>query len=168
MLELLVVYDALLLLFYFGSYLIFRFFIEFIRDMNNVWWSALSLGPLSLFQWFLFFIALVLIINGVIIEEKYKPILKKVKLGYSVENNFLLFLCCLVAILIFSNQIQTIHLVQLVIILLLSTFLYLIELKKRHAFFYPIPRYVTASIFALLFSTPINPTGIPIIKLGVL
>ena len=44
-----------ILLVYFGSYLIFRFFIEFIRDMNNVWWSALSLGPLSLFQWFLFF-----------------------------------------------------------------------------------------------------------------
>ena len=43
-----------ILLFYFSSYLIFRFFIEFIRDMNNVWWSALSLGPLSLFQWFLF------------------------------------------------------------------------------------------------------------------
>ena len=144
-----------ILLFYFGSYLIFRFFIEFIRDMNNVWWSALSLGPLSLFQWFLFFIALALIINGVILEEKHKPILKKVKLGYSVENNFLLILCCLVAILIFRNQIQTIHLVQLVIILPLSTFLYLIELKKRHAFFYPIPRYVTASIFALLFSTPI-------------
>ena len=109
-------------------------FIEFIRDMNNVWWSALSLGPLSLFQWFLFFIALALIINGVILEEKHKPILKKVKLGYSVENNFLLILCCLVAILIFRNQIQTIHLVQLVIILHLSTFLYLIELKKRHAF----------------------------------
>ena len=66
-----------ILLFYFGSYLIFRFFIEFIRDMNNVWWSALSLGPLSLFQWFLFFIALALIINGVILEEKHKPILKK-------------------------------------------------------------------------------------------
>ena len=42
------------LLHYFGSYLIFRFFIEFIRDMNNVWWSALSFGPLTLFQWFLF------------------------------------------------------------------------------------------------------------------
>ena len=122
--------------------------------MNNVWWSALSLGPLSLFQWFLFFIALALIINGVILEEKYKPILKKVKLGYSVENNFLLILCCLVAILIFRNQIQTIHLVQLVIILPLSTFLYLIELKKRHNISI-ILRYVTASIFALLFSTPI-------------
>ena len=144
-----------ILLVYFGSYLIFRFFIEFIRDMNNVWWSALSLGPLSLFQWFLVFVALALIIYGAILEKKYRPILKKVKSDYSTENNFLLILCCLVAILIFRNQIQTIHLVQLAIILPMSTFLYLIELKKRHAFFYPIPRYVTASIIALLFSTPI-------------
>ena len=144
-----------ILLFYFSSYLIFRFFIEFIRDMNNVWWSALSLGPLSLFQWFLFFIALSLIIYGVILEKKYKPIFTKVQLGYSVENNFLLILCCLITILIFKNQIQTIHLVQLAIMLPLSACLYLIELKKRHAFFYPIPRYVTASMFALLFSTPI-------------
>ena len=101
------------------------------------------------------FIALALIINGVILEKKYKPIFTKVQLGYSVENNFLLILCCLITILIFKNQIQTIHLVQLAIMLPFSACLYLIELKKRHAFFYPIPRYVTASMFALLFSTPI-------------
>tara|TARA_A100001035_G_C27743968_1_gene483029 strand:- start:162 stop:1391 length:1230 start_codon:yes stop_codon:yes gene_type:complete len=123
--------------------------------MNNVWWSALSLGPLSLFQWFLFSVGLGLIICGVMFEKKYKPILKKVKSDYSIENNFLLILCCLITILIFRNQIQTIHLVQLAIMLPLSTFLYLIELRKRQAFFYPIPRYVAASIFALLFSTPI-------------
>lgn len=144
-----------ILLFYFGSYLIFRFFIEFIRDMNNVWWSALSLGPLSLFQWFLVFVALALIIYGAILEKKYRPILKKVKSDYSTENNSLLILCCFITVLIFRNQMQTIHLVQLAIILPMSTFLHLIELKKRHAFFYPIPRYVAASIFALLFSTPI-------------
>ena len=123
--------------------------------MNNVWWSALSLGPLSLFQWFLFSVGSGLIIYGVILEKKYKPILKKVKSDYSIENNFLLIICCLITILIFRNQIQTIHLVQLAIMLPLSTFLYLIELRKRQVFFYPIPRYVAASIFALLFSTPI-------------
>ena len=67
----------------------------------------------------------------------------------------MLILFCLITILIFRNQIQTIHLVQLAVILPMSTFLYLIELRKRHTYFYTIPRYVTASIFALLFSTPI-------------
>ena len=140
---------------YFGSYLIFRFFIEFIRDMNNIWWSALSFGPLSLFQWFLFSIGLGIIICGVILEKNYRPILNKVKTSYSVKNDFIIILGCLVATIIFKNQIQTIHLVQLAIILPMSTFLNLLELRKRYTFFNPIPRYVTASIFALLFSTPV-------------
>ena len=140
---------------YFGSYLIFRFFIEFIRDMNNIWWSALSFGPLSLFQWFLFSIGLGIIICGVILEKTYRPILKKVKTSYSVKNDFIIILGCLVATIIFKNQIQTIHLVQLAIILPMSTFLYLLELRKRYTFFNPIPRYATASIFAFLFSTPV-------------
>ena len=140
---------------YFGSYLIFRFFIEFIRDMNNIWWSALSFGPLSLFQWFLFSIGLGIIICGVILEKTYRPILNKVKTSYSVKNDFIIILGCLVATIIFKNQIQTIHLVQLAIILPMSTFLNLLELRKRYTFFNPIPRYATASIFALLFSTPI-------------
>jgi prolipoprotein diacylglyceryltransferase len=140
---------------YFGSYLIFRFFIEFIRDMNNIWWSALSFGPLSLFQWFLFSIGLGIIICGVILEKTYRPILKKVKTSYSVKNDFIIILGCLVATIIFKNQIQTIHLVQLAIILPMSTFLNLLELRKRYTFFNPIPRYVTASIFAFLFSTPV-------------
>ena len=140
---------------YFGSYLIFRFFIEFIRDMNNIWWSALSFGPLSLFQWFLFSIGLGIIICGVILEKTYRPILKKVKTSYSVKNDFIIILGCLVATIIFKNQIQTIHLVQLAIILPMSTFLNLLELRKRYTFFNPIPRYATASIFAFLFSTPV-------------
>ena len=140
---------------YFGSYLIFRFFIEFIRDMNNIWWSALSFGPLSLFQWFLFSIGLGIIICGVILEKTYRPILNKVKTSYSVKNDFIIILGCLVATIIFKNQIQTIHLVQLAIILPMSTFLNLLELRKRYTFFNPIPRYVTASIFAFLFSTPV-------------
>jgi hypothetical protein len=37
----------------------------------------------------------------------------------------------------------------------MSTFLNLLELRKRFTFFNPIPRYATASIFALLFSTPV-------------
>jgi hypothetical protein len=37
----------------------------------------------------------------------------------------------------------------------MSTFLNLLELRKRYTFFNPIPRYVTASIFAFLFSTPV-------------
>ena len=140
---------------YFGSYLIFRFFIEFIRDMNNIWWSALSFGPLSLFQWFLFSIGLGIIICGVILEKNYRPILNKVKTSYSVKNDFIIILGCLVATIIFKNQIQTIHLVQLAIILPMSTFLNLLELRKRYTFFNPIPRYATASIFAFLFSTPV-------------
>jgi hypothetical protein len=140
---------------YFGSYLIFRFFIEFIRDMNNIWWSALSFGPLSLFQWFLFSIGLGIIICGVILEKTYRPILNKVKTSYSVKNDFIIILGCLVATVIFKNQIQTIHLVQLAIILPMSTFLNLLELRKRYTFFNPIPRYATASIFAFLFSTPV-------------
>jgi len=140
---------------YFGSYLIFRFFIEFIRDMNNIWWSALSFGPLSLFQWFLFSIGLGIIICGVILEKTYRPILNKAKTSYSVKNDFIIILGCLVATIIFKNQIQTIHLVQLAIILPMSTFLNLLELRKRYTFFNPIPRYATASIFAFLFSTPV-------------
>ena len=140
---------------YFGSYLIFRFFIEFIRDMNNIWWSALSFGPLSLFQWFLFSIGLGIIICGVILEKTYKPILNKVKTSYSVKNDFIIILGCLVATIIFKNQIQTIHLVQLAIILPMSTFLYLLELRERYTFFNPIPRFASISIIAFCFSTPI-------------
>ena len=140
---------------YFGSYLIFRFFIEFIRDMNNIWWSALSFGPLSLFQWFLFSIGLGIIICGVILEKTYRPILKKVKTSYSVKNDFIIILGCLVATIIFKNQIQTIHLVQLAIILPMSTFLNLLELRKRYTFFNPIPRFASISIIAFCFSTPI-------------
>ena len=142
------------LLHYFGSYLIFRFFIEFIRDMNNVWWSAISYGPLTLFQWFLFFMALGLVISGVILEKNHKSVLIKAKTNYVIKNDFIIILFCFIVTLIFKNQIQTIHLVQLAIILPMSTFLNLLEIKKRYTFFYPVPRYVTASIFALLFSTP--------------
>ena len=143
------------LLHYFGSYLIFRFFIEFIRDMNNVWWSALSFGPLTLFQWFLFFMALGLIISGVVLEKNHKSVLIKGKTNHIIKNDFIIILFCFIVTLIFKKQIQTIHLVQLAIILPISTFLNLIELRKRYTFFYPVPRYVTASICALLFSTPI-------------
>ena len=144
-----------ILLFYFGSYLIFRFFIEFIRDMNNVWWSALSFGPLTLFQWFLFFMALGLVISGVILEKNHKSVLIKAKTNHIIKNDFIIILFCFIVTLLFKNQIQTIHLVQLAIILPMSTFLNLLELKKRYTFFYPVPRYVTASMCALLFSTPI-------------
>ena len=74
-----------ILLFYFGSYLTFRIFIEFIRDMNNVWWSALSFGPLSLFQWFLFYIVLGLIICGLRLEKNYKPVLRKGKTNHRID-----------------------------------------------------------------------------------
>ena len=143
------------LLHYFGSYLIFRFFIEFIRDMNNVWWSALSFGPLTLFQWFLFFMALGLIISGVVLERNHKSVLIKGKTNHIIKNDFIIILFCFIVTLIFRNQIQTIHLVQLAIILPMSTFLYLIELRKRYTFFCPVPRYLTASMCTLLFSTPI-------------
>ena len=144
-----------ILLFYFGSYLTFRIFIEFIRDMNNVWWSALSFGPLSLFQWFLFSIVLGLIICALRLEKNHKPVLRKGKTNHRIENNFIIILFCFIVTLIFKDQIQTIHLVQLVILLPMSTFLHLLELRKRYTFFNPISRYVTASMCALLFSTPI-------------
>ena len=144
-----------ILLFYFGSYLTFRIFIEFIRDMNNVWWSALSFGPLSLFQWFLFSIVLGLIICALRLEKNHKPVLRKGKTNHRIENNFIIILFCFIVTLIFKDQIQTIHLVQLVILLPMSTFIHLLELRKRYTFFNPISRYVTASMCALLFSTPI-------------
>ncbi len=140
---------------YFGSYLIFRFFIEFIRDMNNIWWSALSFGSLSLLQWFLFSLGLGIIICAVILEKTYRPIPNKLKISYSVINDFIIILGCLVATIIFKNQIQTIHLVQLVIILPISTFLYLLELSKRYTFFNPLPRFASISIIIFCFSTPI-------------
>ena len=143
------------LLSYFGSYLIFRFFIEFIRDMNNIWWSALSFGSLSLLQWFLFSIGLGIIICGLILEKTYKPIPNKLRTSYFLKNNFIIILGCLVATIIFKNQIQTIHLVQLVIILPISTFLYLLEVKKRYTIFNSIPRFASISIIVFSFSTPI-------------
>ena len=143
------------LVYYFGSYLIFRFFIEFIRDMNNVWWSALSFGPLTLFQWFLFFMALGLIVSGAVFEKNHNSVVIKGKTNHVIKNDLIIILFCFIVTLIFKNQIQTIHLVQLAVILPMSTFLYFIELRKRHLYFYPIPRYVTASMCALLFSTPI-------------
>ena len=143
------------LFYYFGSYLIFRFFIEFIRDMNNVWWSALSFGPLTLFQWFLFFMALGLIISGVSLEKNHKSVFIKGKTNPIIKYDLIIILFCFIVTLIFRNQIQTIHLVQLATILPMSTFLNLLELKKRYTFFYLVPRYVTASMCALLFSTPI-------------
>ena len=115
---------------------------------------AISYGPLTLFQWFLFFMALGLVISGVILEKNHKSVLIKAKTNYVIKNDFIIILFCFIVTLIFKNQIQTIHLVQLAIILPMSTFLNLLELKKRYTFFYPVPRYVTASIFALLFSTP--------------
>ncbi|RMF07326.1 MAG: hypothetical protein D6762_07780 [Candidatus Neomarinimicrobiota bacterium] len=38
------------LLGFIGAYFLFRFGIEFIRDMTNVWWSELRWGPFSAFQ----------------------------------------------------------------------------------------------------------------------
>ncbi len=143
------------LLFYFGSYLIFRIFIEFIRDMNNIWWSALSFGPLSLFQWFLFFILLGLIICGLILEKNHEPVFRKGKTNQRIKSNFIIILFCFIVTLIFRGKTQTIHLVQLVILLPMSTFLHLLELRKRYTIFNPISRYVTASMCVLLFSTPI-------------
>ena len=40
-----------------SSYFLFRFGMEFIRDMSNVWWSEVYVGPLSLFQIFLLIIS---------------------------------------------------------------------------------------------------------------
>ena len=36
-----------------SSYFLFRFGLEFFRDMSNVWWSEIYVGPVSLFQSFL-------------------------------------------------------------------------------------------------------------------
>ncbi|MFQ6614691.1 MAG: prolipoprotein diacylglyceryl transferase [Fidelibacterota bacterium] len=44
---------TVLLFGFLGAYFWIRFGIEFIRDMTNVWWSEIYLGPFSVFQWFL-------------------------------------------------------------------------------------------------------------------
>jgi prolipoprotein diacylglyceryltransferase len=140
---------------YFGSYLIFRFFIEFIRDMNNVWWSGINFGPLSLFQWFLLFTGFTFLACSLKLEKRHQPISIKKHTGDYLKSNLIILITCFASVLLFKNKFQTIHLVQLVILIPLTTIVCLSQLRNRFVFFNPIPRFASILIIAFCFSTPI-------------
>jgi len=140
---------------YFGSYLIFRFFIEFIRDINNIWWSALSFGPLSLFQWFLLFTGFTFLACSIKLEKSHQLISRKKHTDDYLKSNFIILIGCFASVFLFKNKFQTIHLVQLVILIPLTTFICLFQLRNKFIFFNSISRFASISIIAFCFFTPI-------------
>jgi len=139
---------------YLGFYFLLRLFIEYVRDMNNIWWSGIDFGILSLFQWFLLFAIFLTIISVNKLENNNFSFFKTVKSNTSIKNNFLMILMSTLITIVFKDSIHSIHLIQIAIMLPISSFLYFLEIRKKYAFISLIPKYATASICVFLISTP--------------
>lgn len=110
-----------------AAYFLFRFGIEFIRDTTNLWWSHLLPGPITLFQWLLVVIAIILVLWR-------KPLWVGI---YSFSPSLLFFFFVLVAIVL-RHQFLFFHTVQILIILSLFMGSWWIE-NRPHAITEPIP-----------------------------
>ena len=130
-------------------------FIEFIRDMSNVWWSSLDFGPLSLFQWFLLISGSTFVLSGILLEKNYRSVTHTAPNSESFQPDFALITVSFLTAVLFNNQLQTIHLVQLAVMLPSTGIFYLYKLKQRYGLFSPIPSFASIVTFILLFSTPI-------------
>ncbi len=102
-----------------SSYFLFRFGIEFIRDMSNVWWSEVYLGPVSLFQIFLLGISALNLIY--IVRLSMYPLAEISLLKYFSFNpqkaiSPILFTMFMGTILL-SNHFQRIQIILLLILL---------------------------------------------------
>jgi len=145
--------DTILSLF-FGSYLIFRIFLEYIRDMNNIWWGEINVGPFTLLQWFLLVIGVGFIFFSIKLEARNKKYLKKKEEPIFIYNELILIGMTLLITTILKNQFQTIYLIQLSILIPFSILNYCYKLKNKFIFS-PYPVYTIATIILLIFVTPI-------------
>ena len=101
-----------------GNFL-FRFGIEFIRDMSNVWWSEVYLGPVSLFQIFLLCICALSLIY--IIRLSMYP-LAEISLSrhFSINPKKVtspLLFTMIVGTILLSNHFQRIQIILLLVLL---------------------------------------------------
>ncbi len=136
-----------------GAYLLFRFAIEFIRDMTNIWWGLIYLGPVSMFQLFLLITSAGGITLAIILEKRYKPLKQTLNLPAPISTRLLLpaFFC--LTTLIIHKQIVNIFLIQLIIFLPVCTFILLKDLIPVYHMRVPIA-YGGCSLALLLLLSP--------------
>ncbi|NQT62593.1 MAG: prolipoprotein diacylglyceryl transferase [Candidatus Marinimicrobia bacterium] len=108
-----------------SSYFVFRFGIEFIRDMSNVWWSEIYVGPVSLFQIFLLGISGLSLLYAIRLSISPSPeILPSRRLNLFPKNiaSPLLFVM-LTGTILLSNHFQRIQIILLLVLLTGSIYL---------------------------------------------
>ncbi len=139
---------TVLLLGFLGVYLWFRFFIEFIRDMTNVWWGEIVWGPFSVFQWFLLLVGAFLLLLAVKQQQQparqYSPTIR-------LDPEWLLGITG-AGILLGHTYFQPIQLVQLLLFFPLGVVGVLWE-KRRQPVYRSVLAGLAGSIIIILLST---------------
>ncbi len=102
-----------------SCYFLFRFSVEFIRDMSNVWWSEIYLGSVSLFQIFLLSIGALSLLYAYNLSRSTVPTDGAIKHpGFipKIPESSVFYVIFLASILL-SNRFQKIQVVLLLILL---------------------------------------------------
>lgn len=139
------------LLGFLGSYLLFRFFIEFIRDMTNVWWGVLFFGPFSYFQWCLLISAAVCLIFAYLSERDrgYLPGILKQPGNY--QHHYLILAGCGITVFCIRSYLLPVYIIQFSILFSICMTLFVLDLRERFQ-------------YKLIFSTaPISAVSIVLI-----
>ena len=138
---------------FFGAYTFYRFIIEFIRDMNYSWWSALTFAGLSFFQFALLTASLICLIIVYIMSRRTQSVLHHVPIIQppTVGIATIMFMALAVLLLI-PEKVQIIHSFQLLILLPMLLLLMFVDAMKAIA-----PRRALAygmSLIALAMLVP--------------
>jgi len=146
-----------ILLGFFGAYLLFRFFIEFIRDMTNVWWSVVYLGPLSAFQWSLLAAGVAFIGSAYLLKRRgyVLPVAWARPIGDSIYlyRPAMAVLAAYLTVTLLRKHLQPIHLIQLVILIPVCTLMLGYRLKQ-HYHFRLVPSVGFATLVIILLFAP--------------
>ncbi len=143
-----------LLPFFFGCCLLFRFGIEFFRGTSNVWWSLLSFGSFSYFQWILLICGALMFLVSFRMNRNFKP---KVILPVTHPKllvQFAILIATYFLIMKLSPHLQLIHLFQLIILSWVGGFLLFSHILK-HYFFKPISSICQAMFISGILLSPL-------------
>lgn len=119
------------LLGFLGSYLLFRFLIEFIRDMTNVWWGVFFFGPLSYFQWFLLISASVCLLFAYLSEKNRGYLQGILKRPLNYKSHYLILAGCGITVFCIRSYLLPVHIIQFGILFSISMTLFILDFRER-------------------------------------
>jgi len=124
------------------SYMVFRFLIEFIRDINHVWWGSLNIFGLSYFQ-----ISLIvcLVLFSIIFLVKNSLLDKMSSSNIPTNNLYKIILFTFFLAILFKNMFHPIYLFQFIILIPLSMLLIIKRNFANYSFFQKKELFVLSS-----------------------